>query len=160
YLFCEGFFKTKIKIKIILLSSFWILILITLSHYGWDRVVYAFVVFIFMVSFFYCLYDMLREQLCFLLPKADINRSKNSVPLPLAGSVLYLSDYGLTKRQIQLINDILETSATYTELGDKYYASTSTIKKDMSRIHKIFGVQNRENLKILLLQYKITQKRY
>jgi DNA-binding CsgD family transcriptional regulator len=155
YLFCSGFFRTKSKQKIVLLFSIWFLVLLTLENFGWNRVIFADVIFIFMFSFFLCLYDMLRDQLCFLLPTSEINRSEDSVVLPPAGSALRLSNYGLTERQINLVLDTLESTVTYTELGEKYYTSPSAIKKNMSKVYKIFGVKNKEMLKILLLQYKV-----
>lgn len=155
YLFCGGFFKTKIKIKATFLGVFWGLILLTLINFGWDRVVFGFAIFIFMFAFFLCLYDMLKEQLSFLLPKTEIKRSEDSVTLPSAGSSIYLSDYGLTERQINFVLDSLETTATYVELGKKYYTSPSAIKKNMAKVYKVFGVKNKEMLRVLLLQYKI-----
>ncbi|OJF76642.1 MAG: hypothetical protein BKP49_05630 [Treponema sp. CETP13] len=155
YLFCDGFFKTKIKLKATFLGVFWGLILLTLIHFGWDRVVFGFVIFIFMFTFFLCLYDMLKEQLSFLLPKTEINRSENSVVLPPAGSSIHLSDYGLTERQIAFVLDALESNVTFVELGERYYTSPSAIKKNMAKVYKILGVKNKEMLRVLLLQYKV-----
>ena len=155
YLFCSGFFKTNIKLKAALLGGSWVLVLLTLVHFGLNRAIFGIVIFIFMFAFFLCLYDMLKDQLSFLLPKTEINRSKDSVVLPPAGSSLHLSDYGLTERQINLVIDTIETTATYIELGEKYYTSPSAVKKNMSKVYRIFGVKNKEMLRVLLLQYKV-----
>ncbi|MDY3887308.1 MAG: hypothetical protein SOZ24_08620 [Treponema sp.] len=37
----------------------------------------------------------------------------------------------------------------------KFIVSESTVKTEMARIQKQFGVKNREDLRILLLQYEL-----
>ena len=37
----------------------------------------------------------------------------------------------------------------------EYHVSTSVVKKDMAAACRLFGVTNKESLRILLLQYKI-----
>ena len=44
---------------------------------------------------------------------------------------------------------------TYEELAIEYHVSTSVVKKDMAAACRLFGVANKEDLRILLLQYKI-----
>ena len=44
---------------------------------------------------------------------------------------------------------------TYEELAAEYHVSTSVVKKDMAAACRLFGVTNKEDLRILLLQYKI-----
>lgn len=72
--------------------------------------------------------------------------------------MLKLSDYKLTERQIAFVYGSIKQGATYEALGEKYFVSTSVVKKDMATVCKRFGVKNREALRILLLQYKIEER--
>ena len=47
------------------------------------------------------------------------------------------------------------TKLSYKEIADKYMVSISTVKKDMTDIFSIFGVQNKNELTLLLSQYKL-----
>lgn len=78
-----------------------------------------------------------------------------SITLPLKGSILKLSDYELSERQIAFILGSIKQGETYESLANRYYVSTSVVKKDMAAACKYFGVANREALRILLLQYKL-----
>ena len=64
-------------------------------------------------------------------------------------------DFGLTKRQINFLKDYMYTKLSYKEIAEKYVVSISTVKKDMTDIFSIFGVQNKNELTLLLSQYKL-----
>ena len=64
-------------------------------------------------------------------------------------------DFGLTKRQINFLKDYMYTKLSYKEFAEKYVVSISTVKKDMTDIFSIFGVQNKNELTLLLSQYKL-----
>lgn len=78
-----------------------------------------------------------------------------AITLPPKGSTLKLSNYELSERQIAFILGSIKQGETYEVLGNRYYVSTSVVKKDMAAACKYFGVANREALRILLLQYKL-----
>lgn len=44
-------------------------------------------------------------------------------------------------------------------MADEFFVSESIIKTEMSRIQRNFGVKNREDLRVLLLQYEISESR-
>ena len=77
------------------------------------------------------------------------------IPLPVKGSVLRLSDYGISERQKFFIQGTVNGGKTYEELAAEYHVSTSVVKKDMAAACRLLGVTNKEDLRILLLQYKI-----
>ena len=75
----------------------------------------------------------------------------------MQGDVVSLSTYGLTGRQISLVLDYIYNQTSYKELGEKYGLGLSTIKREFSIVFKIFGVSKIEDLKMLLLQYQLTE---
>ena len=90
-----------------------------------------------MVAFYYAVYSKLKHLLSPLLPA----QSKEAiVKLPPQGSLLNLQDCQLSERQIKIVNEYLETNASYSELADKFIVSVSTVKKEMAHILHIFGV--------------------
>ena len=149
-LFCRGFFKTKLLLKISMLLFSWFLILLTLISFGIDRFLFALVVTFFMISAFIYIHYLLIDKLSYLMPQiysAKINISN--------GTSLNLSELGFTDRQIQCIVFCQNQELTYKELADKLYTSESTIKAEMSKIYKKFGVKNREGLNLLLSRYEL-----
>ena len=152
--FINGDFATNRKRKVIILSIYWLLIIITI----WPVLGFAFVIFeilgtLFGLAVCAVLYHKLEAKLSYLLlPGETVN---TSITLPFKGSVLRLADYELSERQIAFILGSIKQGETYEALGKQYYVSTSVVKKDMAAACKYFGVANREALRILLLQYKL-----
>lgn len=77
------------------------------------------------------------------------------IELPPKGSALHLLDCGVSERQKFFIKGMVNGRKTYEELAAEYHVSTSVVKKDMAAACRLFGVTNKESLRILLLQYKI-----
>ena len=154
FCFINGEFAVNRKKKVIMLSIYWALIIITI----WPVLGFTFVIFeilgtLFGLSACAALYQKLEEKLSYLLlPDEAIN---TSITLPPKGSILRLSNYELSERQIAFIIGSIKQGETYETLGNRYYVSTSVVKKDMAAACKYFGVTNREALRILLLQYKL-----
>ncbi len=151
-LFCEGFFKTKIKQKTIILGLFWLLVIFGLVPFGFPRLILEFAVTFFFGGFFVFLYSKLKDILGHLLPQ---NLIESSVELPPQGAEIKLSNYGLNVRQISILKEYMKSKSSYSELAYNHFVSISTVKKDMSDILKIFGVANINDLYLLFLQYKI-----
>ena len=68
---------------------------------------------------------------------------------------IHLEEFGLSERQINLVKDYLINKTGYKELGQKYFMSTSTVKKDMNDVFKKFDVKNINELYLLLIQYEV-----
>lgn len=49
----------------------------------------------------------------------------------------------------------MNDNLTYDKIANDNYVSLSIVKMEMAQVCKLFGVKNKEDLKILLLQYKI-----
>src|SRR5574344_2916048 len=145
-LFCSGFFTTHPKAKAGTLGSVWLLTLLGVYPYGWDQIIFNAAVSVFMLSFFVCIYKILEEKLSFLLSKATVQRAKESITLPTEGSELHLNDYGLSERQVTFVMGALKNGASYKELSSDYHVSLSTVKQELAKTYKIFGVANREQL--------------
>ena len=152
--FINGEFAVNLKKKVIMLAIYWILIIVTI----WPVLGFSFVVFEILGTLFgltacAALYQKLEGKLSYLLmPNETVTAA---ITLPPKGSILKLSDYELSERQIAFILGSIKQGETYETLGNRYYVSTSVVKKDMAAACKYFGVANREALRILLLQYKL-----
>ena len=152
--FVNGEFAVNRRRKVLMLSVYWVLIIITI----WPVLGFAFVIFeilgtLFGLTVCVALYQKLEGKLSYLLlPDETIT---TAITLPPKGSTLKLSDYELSERQIAFILGSIKQGETYEALANRYYVSISVVKKDMAAACKYFGVTSREALRILLLQYKL-----
>ena len=133
---------------------YWILITIGLYFsFNIKMAVFEIALTFFHFGLLVCLYKKLESKLSFLLPVSELISPE--IPLPAKGSALCLSDYGISERQKFFIQGTVNGGKTYEELAAEYHVSTSVVKKDMAAACRLFGVTNKEDLRILLLQYKI-----
>lgn len=152
--FINGEFAVNRRRKVIMLSIYWAFVIVTI----WPVLGFIFVIFEILGTLFgltacIALYQKLEGKLSYLLlPEETVMAA---ITLPPKGSTLKLSDYELSERQIAFILGSIKQGETYEVLGNRYYVSTSVVKKDMAAACKYFGVANREALRILLLQYKL-----
>lgn len=152
--FVNGDFKTRYKEKIAALCLYWVLITAGLYFaFNIKMAVFEIALTLFHFGLLTCLYKKLESKLSFLLPVAEVVTPK--ILLPAKGSALRLSDYGISERQKLFIQGTVNGGKTYEELAVEYHVSTSVVKKDMASACRLFGVPNKESLRILLLQYKI-----
>lgn len=153
--FINGEFARNRTGKIILLSIYWVLIISTIyPALGLHFLIFEIMMTLFAFVLFAAIYQKLEAKLSYLLilPAESV---KTKITLPPKGSVLKLRDYALSERQRAFIIGSIKNGETYEKLGEKYYVSTSVVKKDMAAACKYFGVANREALRILLLQYRV-----
>ena len=160
-LFVNGFFKSMLKTKITVLILIWILVLSGYGYYalnntdfgsrGIYRLALEISVSIFFFGFYYYVYKKLEALLVTLVPAKPVQISNLNLPVP--GSDLHLADFNLSERQIKLVLEYLSSEKSYSELGEQFFISTSTVKKDMTEVFNKFGVSNIKDLHILLLQY-------
>ena len=154
--FVNGDFKTRYKEKIAGLCFYWVLITVGLYFsFNIKMAVFEIALTLFHFGLLVCLYKKLESKLSFLLPVTEVISPE--IPLPAKGSALRLSDYGISERQSFFIQGTVNGGKTYEELAAEYHISTSVVKKDMAAACRLFGVANKEDLRILLLQYKITE---
>lgn len=154
-LFSRGYFRTHTKIKLLCISILWLLVLTTLFSFCWNDFVFAVGVSLFAAASYFALYSILYDQLNFLLSNVTMPSDKTGIALPQKGSVLNLKILNLTKRQTACIHYTMNTDKSYKKIADELFISESAIKKDMQDLFHLFGVKNREMLRLLLLQYKI-----
>src|SRR5574344_566190 len=156
-LFVNGHFITRRKRKIVLLVIYWTIALVGVyPAFGLKAFFFAIALTFFYLALFSTVYQQLKSQLSYLLPSTEA--VETDVVLPPKGSTLKLSDYHLTERQIAFVSGSIKNGLTYETLGERYHVSTSVVKKDMAAACKLFGVTNREALRILLLQYKVEEQ--
>ena len=155
--FCAGgFAKRYFKTKAAIAGTF--LLLLILANYN-STTIYDLVFYIAFAAFemgcYILLYFILQERLSFLFTEVEVPGIKPVVKLPPRGSSLNLQELGLTERQISCIKYTLNTNYNYKKIAEELITSESTVKKDMQDLYKIFGVKNRELLRLLLVQYTI-----
>lgn len=151
FLFTNGFFKVHLKLKLSLLLIFWFTVLIGVFPFGLHRAILAYASAIFFASVSFYFYEILKDDLSTYLPVSNVTCSK----LPASGAEIHLQDYGLTERQIDITKEVIHGNSSYKAMAEKLITSVSTVKWEMSNLFRIFEVNNREELRILLLQYKI-----
>lgn len=108
---------------------------------------------VFILSLFMWFIQILKNEFSCFKPIEVTSNPLLSEVAP--DSKIHLADYGLSDRQINMLMDYMKTNASYRLLSEKYYISTSTVKKDFAEILKIFHVSRVEHLHILLIQYEI-----
>ena len=152
-LFCYGYFKSNQKIKIFayptpLFLSFFFILPVNLPKFF---MAWAYLLFLFF-SYLY-LYNTIKKTIFERFPFLCDKISKKELPEP--GKTINLVDYGLSERQVEIIKKYETGISNYKELAVFFITSESTIKQEMSRICKIFGVENARILFILLQHYNI-----
>ena len=142
---------TKISVSFIIHT---VAIFLSFTH-GWPVVFISLGTTLFFMVFYLWIYKILKEQFSCFIPKSV---TQNAVLYAeKKGSVLSLTKYGLTGRQISLTLDYIYKQTSYKELSEEYGMSVSTVKKEFSEIFRIFKVAKIEELKMLLLQYQVTE---
>ncbi len=156
-LFCLGYGQSNFKKKAYIVCIWWALTLLTLPFsYGMSDFLFAIGLAIFATSTYISIYRLLYDKLNFLISSDTANSEKKPLlNLPEKGSILNLNSLGLTQRQIACIHYTLETTKSYKQIAQEQNISESAIKKDMFELYKLFGVKNREMLRLALFQYKI-----
>lgn len=153
-LFVNGFFKTKVKLKLTIIGIWWALVILGVYlAFGIRPALFVFTLTIFYIAMLATIYDKLSQKLSYLLPQKEV--STKAQELPPYGSSLSLSNYGLTERQKKFLLLVMNENLTYEKIANDCIVSLSIVKMEMAQVCKIFGVKNKEALKILLLQYKI-----
>lgn len=153
-LFINGYFRTKVKRKLILFSIWWALVILGVYiAFGIRPALFVFALTTFYIAMLATIYEKLSQKLSYLLPPKEISSKENE--LPAYGQILSLSDYGLTDRQKKILLSVMNDNQTYDKIANDNCVSLSIVKMEMAQVCKIFGVKNKESLKILLLQYKI-----
>lgn len=155
-LFMNGFFIKRFYFKLIVLLAIWFASILGLIPFGWERVILSYSAICFFCAFYYHVYKKMEADLANYLPPTTI-RAK--VQLPAYGEKIYLSDYDFSERQKKILLEYLKYGDSYKTIADKFFTSESTIKTEMSKIQKKIGVKNREDLRVLLLQYEIKNSR-
>lgn len=154
-LFYKNFYNKKTKLKLIFIFLFWILLIATLISFGIERFIFALAVSIFMTTAFVYIYFLLFKKFSFLLLREKNTNSQKKISTLLPGSILDLSDFDLSERQIKCLVECVYNNSSYKQIAEKIFISESVIKKEMQNIFEIFDVENKEQLKILLSPYKL-----
>lgn len=151
----KGLFEKHTGTKIVVSFIVHIAAIILVFTHGWPVVFISLGTTVFFMVFYIWIYKILKEQFSCFIPKKI---SDNSVlATEIKGSVISLAKYGLTGRQISLTLDYIYKQTSYKKLSEEYGLSISLVKKEFSEIFKTFEVTKIEELKMLLLQYQVTE---
>ena len=155
YILCKDLLGDKLKINLVIMFVVH-LITIGLSYtHGVKGMVVAMGYSCFCFAFYLWIYSILKAKLSCLFPQNV--RENNAVIGKPAGSAISLKDYNLNERQRSFVMEHIHNKLSYKEISEKYYVSISTVKKIFAEVFRIFEVSNIEELRILLLQYQVTE---
>ena len=152
-LFANKYFTTNPKKKIFIFVLIWILTVLSLIPFGIQRFILELVISFFFAGFYAYVYKKLEHILSIFIPVK--NDSQIIDKLPERGSKIKIEEFGLSERQIKFVKDYLKNKSSYKELGEKYFTSTSTVKKEMREVFDKFNVKNINELYMLLVQFVI-----
>ncbi|MCR4735272.1 MAG: hypothetical protein K5829_09745 [Treponema sp.] len=152
--FCNGDLRKKFKLKTSLFLTIWFVSLFGILPFGLPRFILAFAESFLFLTFYFCIYKKLAKLLAPISPVFE-TITDIKIKLPEAGKKIYLSDLDLNERQQKFIFDNLKLKSNYHDLSEKYYVSTSTVKKEMVDAFNKIGVSNLEELRLLLMQYDV-----
>ena len=155
-LFVNGFFVKKLFPKIFILILIWLITILGLIPFGFERVILSYASLCFFCTFYLHIYKKMENDLIRYMPPVPV---KSEIKLPPYGEKLYLSDYNLSDRQNKFLMEYLKNGKSYKSMAEIFIVSESIIKTEMSRIQRKFGVKNREDLRVLLLQYEVVETR-
>lgn len=151
-LFSDGFFINHFYLKLTILLLIWLSLILGLIPFGTERMILSYAAICFFCAFYYHIYKKMKNALANYLPPSMVDSEIN---LPEPGNPISLSDYNLSNRQKEILSEYLKYGTSYKNLAQKFIVSESTVKTEMARIQKHFGVKNREDLRVLLLQYEL-----
>lgn len=143
----------RIKRIICILSIIHIASLVLIYPHGWSYVFIAFGTSLFFLSFYICIYNILKSRFSCFLPKNVVN-NKTISGIKL-GQHLFLSKYNLSERQANFVLENLYNSLSYSDISNKYNVSISLVKKEFQAVFVIFDVGKLEELRTLLYQYQV-----
>ncbi len=147
------FMKNKRPVNMTIIFVLHIINILFMYTHGWSRTIITLGTSAFMCTFYLWLYSLLKAKFSCIIP-TTISENK-CLKNKKVGSLIHLSDYNLSERQMQLILDNLHNNLSYKELSDKYFMSISLVKKEFAYIFKVFDVSKIEELHMLLLQYLV-----
>lgn len=152
---CKGNRGRKNKILItVLFCIHFSTILLTYTH-GWHHTIIDLFNSVFCMLFYFWLYLLIKERMSAFLPKSIVENQTVNAKEP--GAMIKLSDYNLNERQRNFVLANLNENLSYAEISEKYFVSVSTVKKVFAEVFRIFNVSKLDELRILLLRYKVVE---
>lgn len=152
-LFCNQFFLTNKEGKIAAILIVWLLAVIGLFPFGTLRLLQNITITLFAIFLYRHLYNKLRNHLGYFV-NAQKKISRIDI-LPTPGARLSLKSVGLTERQAAITMEYIHCRKSYEEIAEKLILSTSTVKKEMAAVNKLFEVKNSGELYLILVQYNL-----
>lgn len=150
------FSQKKLITFFLIIYVCFIIILCGSIPYGLTRFIVALSSSLFISTAFLCIILLLKNK--YHNARAILNQAlyiSPSIQLPKAGDTVYLSNFTLSQRQINILYEILVKNHSYGEVAIKFNLSLSLIKKEMSGVLLYFGCKNLSSLKLVFSQFSI-----
>ena len=155
YILCSDLLVNKSKKSLVVLFIIHIITLCLTFNHGLTYMLVDLGYSFFCFAFYMWIYSLLKAKLSCLFPQ-NVRENSTVIGKP-AGSTISLKDYNLNERQRLFVMEHIHNKLSYKEISEKHYVSISTVKKIFAEVFRIFEVSNIEELRILLLQYQVTE---
>lgn len=156
-LFAWGWFRNHGYRKVAFIYVIYLLFLIPISREGWDIYFFSVGFSLFTVGSSLFVYTLIKDRLSYYVPQMtrlnEILAGTNE--LPKYGEHIRLSDYGFTERQIKCAAYAIRDNMTYPKIAETMGISLSIVKREMAIVCRQFAVNNRDELYLLFIQYKV-----
>lgn len=156
-MFAWGWFKNHGYRKVILIYAIYLLFLINISREGWDIYFFSVGFSLFTVGSSLFVYTLIKERLSYYVPQMtrlnEILAGDNE--LPGYGEQIQLVSYGFTERQRKCVAYAIRDNMTYPKIAETMGISLSIVKREMAIVCRQFAVNNRDELYLLFIQYKV-----
>lgn len=156
-LFAWGWFKNHGYRKVALVYVIYLLVLTNVSHEGWDIYFFSVGFSLFTVGSSLFIYTLIKERLSYYVPQMtrlnEILAGDNA--LPNYGEQINLTDYGFTERQRKCAACAIRDNMTYPKIAEAMGISLSIVKREMAIVCRQFAVNNRDELYLRFIQYKV-----
>ena len=120
---------------------------------GWKYTAICYGYSLFCMVFYIWIYKILKQRFSCYIPSNITDNS--AIPGIKKGSIIKLSEYGLTETQIQFVLANIHDGLSFKDISEKFFVSISVVKHEFVKVYKIFSVENLFELRMLLLQYQM-----
>lgn len=152
-LFCYGYLKSGKNIKILVCAVLLLLSLLPILFKDVSAFFMACAYAFFILFSYFHLYLVIKNNFIDLFP--FLGEKISSMKLPEYGGKLRLSEFGISERQMQLLARYKKGNKKYKDLASCFCISESSVKHEMAKFCKKFGVKNVDSLIALLNLYRI-----
>lgn len=156
-LFAWGKFRKHGYRKVAAIYGIYLLLLLNVAPQGWDIYFFGVGFSLFTVGSSLFVYVLVKERLSYYVPQMTrLNEIlAGEKTLPGYGEKIDLVEMGFTVRQRQCAQYAIKDNMTYPKIAETMGISLSIVKREMADVCRQFAVNNRDELYLLFIQYKV-----